>query len=513
MAEHVVLPLNIKLHSRIDTAKRQLSVRKNSQFQIGRKCYPRTYGAVGLSSRDGRKLGSYLSNVKINQVEERSTKCCCLGTFIAAGNPANSEWIIVADQVLLMASAFLTYIAGITPDKKMYGNAREDDLDDASGPKNYCAGGSKEYDKEVNFQFAWDEVEGKLLDSMHAMKEVTAEDQVTRYKREVALQTMSLYALLERPRLRLAWSSFQWLKKEVNNLRENCVFKSIEEPLLVFARILQNSSQPVCLAWLEEELNLSRGMSNKAFLSSMINKLSGDESMLHYIKKLGKLDLYAEFLFAIVCGSSRSTGYYDYSLFTQHGVALLEDLVITLANGIASMYLNLLSVDSSVPNEVTGLGLKLCTLSTRELQRIRNEVALQQWMHQNMESVASMYEDRFELCTLERTVIKETAEHEAGEFNWLKKIGLWRAEGTSSPLSLVVISPVSIYVKRTKELRALTGWRYYFSLLLEFGDIALPVIRAFIAKVSEAISFFLVCLIGRSLGLIYTGIRQSLRWK
>lgn len=55
--------------------------------------------------------------------------------------------------------------------------------------------------------------------------------------------------------------------------------------------------------------------------------------------------------------------------------------------------------------------------------------------------------------------------------------------------------------------------RYYFSLFLELSDISMPFIRALFDKISNAISFFLVCLIGRSLGLIYTGIRQSLRWK
>jgi hypothetical protein len=55
--------------------------------------------------------------------------------------------------------------------------------------------------------------------------------------------------------------------------------------------------------------------------------------------------------------------------------------------------------------------------------------------------------------------------------------------------------------------------RYYFSLYLELSDIMMPLVRAVIDKVSNAISFFLVTLIGRSLGLIYTGIRQSLRWK
>lgn len=55
--------------------------------------------------------------------------------------------------------------------------------------------------------------------------------------------------------------------------------------------------------------------------------------------------------------------------------------------------------------------------------------------------------------------------------------------------------------------------RYYFSLFLELSDISMPLVRAVVAKVSSAVSFFLVSLIGRSLGLIYTGIRQALRWK
>lgn len=71
---------------------------------------------------------------------------------------------------------------------------------------------------------------------------------------------------------------------------------------------------------------------------------------------------------------NRSGAYYDHGFFTEHGVAILEDLVITLAEGAASMYLELISVDSRVSNEMNSLGLSLCTLSTRELQKLRNEV-------------------------------------------------------------------------------------------------------------------------------------------
>lgn len=52
----------------------------------------------------------------------------------------------------------------------------------------------------------------------------------------------------------------------------------------------------------------------------------------------------------------------------------MEDLVITLADGIASIFLELISVDGNLSNKMNSLGLELCTLSTRALQRLRNEV-------------------------------------------------------------------------------------------------------------------------------------------
>lgn len=65
---------------------------------------------------------------------------------------------------------------------------------------------------------------------------------------------------------------------------------------------------------------------------------------------------------------------YDRSVLTLHGVVILEDLVITLADGISSLYLELISVDGNVSNEMNSLGWSLCTFSTRALQKLRNEV-------------------------------------------------------------------------------------------------------------------------------------------
>ncbi len=61
-----------------------------------------------------------------------------------------------------------------------------------------------------------------------------------------------------------------------------------------------------------------------------------------------------------------------------------------------------------------------------------------------------------------------------------------------------------------QELESLKGWKYIVSLLLEAGDIALPIFRNCMARVSAAISWLLVKLIGRALGLIYRGVKQSL---
>lgn len=71
-------------------------------------------------------------------------------------------------------------------------------------------------------------------------------------------------------------------------------------------------------------------------------------------------------------------GCYDKSLFISNGVSILEDFLINLADGMASTYLELISVDSNVSNEMNSLSLELCALTTRALQRLRNEVRKEQ---------------------------------------------------------------------------------------------------------------------------------------
>ncbi|KAJ6403796.1 hypothetical protein OIU84_012075 [Salix udensis] len=365
-----------------------------------------------------------------------------------------------------------------------------------------------------------------------------------------AKRPLSLFAIFDGPKLRLLWASFHWLKEEVKNIFAESEAFSMDDWLTIFPEIIQKSCHPVCMAWLVEELQLENKKSDKELVSLMIEKLKGDDIVLQNIRKSGKEDLYAELLYFLRFGSLRKSCCYDCRLFMLHGDSILEDLVITLADGIASVYLELISVDGSLSNEMNSLDMFMCNMSTRALQRLRNEVALNQWLYQNVEAVVSMYEDRFDLCTLQLKSIEEPCENQIEKHTWWKKLTLRKSKMMQSSY-FSAISHFSMPVKRTKELRAfdrmaasdvfmglnrkvaevgmLTGmendasgkllsahnvtWRYYFSLYLELSDIMMPLVRAVIDKVSNAISFFLVTLIGRSLGLIYTGIRQSLRWK
>lgn len=81
-----------------------------------------------------------------------------------------------------------------------------------------------------------------------------------------------------------------------------------------------------------------------------------------------------DFLTLSSCVYNRKDSCYDFDFFTRHGVSVLEDLVISLADGVASMYVELISVDGNMSDGINSLGLSLCTLSTRALQRLRNEV-------------------------------------------------------------------------------------------------------------------------------------------
>ena len=61
-----------------------------------------------------------------------------------------------------------------------------------------------------------------------------------------------------------------------------------------------------------------------------------------------------------------------------------------------------------------------------------------------------------------------------------------------------------------QELAGLRGVPFCVSLALEVVDFAAPLLQRLIGRAGDALSWLLVRLIGRSLGLVYRGVRESL---
>ncbi|KAK1308533.1 hypothetical protein QJS10_CPA09g02010 [Acorus calamus] len=445
--------------------------------------------------------------IKLNRL-----RCNVVGASINLDDAVN--WVPVIDQALLMTSVIFAYMAGAVPSEDAYLNAKKHKPgQESSIASSIPSGRAGNHDKRTKAHDTWNEIEGKLVDALDAVDlETNTWIRLAEHGTHETKDPLSLSAIADGSRLRLLLSTLQQLHKEVKSIpqvHEDC---SRDVWFGVIFEIIQGSIQLVCVGWLEEELRLQNKAEDKVITARMFEKLRNN-TILENLKRLGKDNLYADFLYFLRFGSLSSGCYYDIQLFTQHGVDILEDLVITLADGISSIYLELISVDSGLASKMNGLGLKLCSLSTRELQRLRNEVALNQWLQQNFELVVSMYEDRFDLSVLQKQLLEDPHESQTEKLMWWKTFITRKPASTPFPLHCVLISQLSLHVKRTEELRALIGWRYYYSLFLEFSDIAMPLVRVIFDKISSAISFFLKCLIGRSLGLIFSGIRQSLGWR
>lgn len=69
------------------------------------------------------KLSHNFSNLKLsNCLRENSLKSTCLGSLVNTDGVTIVDWIPVIDQVLLLSSLLLTYIAGVAPVRKFYPN-------------------------------------------------------------------------------------------------------------------------------------------------------------------------------------------------------------------------------------------------------------------------------------------------------------------------------------------------------------------------------------------------------
>ena len=183
--------------------------------------------------------------------------------------------------------------------------------------------------------------------------------------------------------------------------------------------------------------------------------------------------------------------------------SVLEDATVRVAEAVASAYLARVREGASAPSRAVAkktaaakaartaavaavsaasvvrhaLALQPRLKSTRALEKFRNEVKLAAWMNANYGDVVAMYED------------------------WHSLMGVDAAGN-------VVTRKISVC--RHSELARVTGARMLMSMFLEFSDVVVPVARAALNNVKNFTSWLLVTLIGRSLGLVYRGIKESM---
>lgn len=190
----------------------------SSCIKIQRRHPFRSSRVAQLSSWNACKFSALcIANPKINPYPKHSSmRCHCLGTLINTDGATTSEWVPVVNQVLLMASIFLTYMAGVIPTKKLLVSSQNGiSTDYAPAGDSTFSGRAAENDEEANFKLPWDIVEEKLMDALNAIEhEGNSGSRFIKFEQDHAKRPLSLYAVAEGPRFRLLWISFQWLKKE-----------------------------------------------------------------------------------------------------------------------------------------------------------------------------------------------------------------------------------------------------------------------------------------------------------
>ncbi|GLJ11237.1 hypothetical protein SUGI_0148120 [Cryptomeria japonica] len=440
----------------------------------------------------------------------------CFAALVDIGNVMSLEWTSAVDEVLLATTVVLAYMAGIVTPRSQISGRRQNDianLDNASAD-NILFSRLEKKENNNNVGDIWNIVQRKLTTAVNVIEKNDSYGTVFLERENPGKSNMiSLQAIEKGPRLRLLWTTLDHLHKEIGKVPLNRKSLDQGECVRLLLDIVNASVGPIYARWLQEEHRR-----NDCILSEEVGNMIPDDFkrnnlILLRIRNSGKEGLYTDLLYNLRFGTRRARSCCSYDLLVKHGVHILEDLVIELADGIATFFLEVISMDRSTSSEdeLTNL-VKPSYMSTRALERFRNEVALSRWLQDNFFSVVAIYEDRFNLWTFETVPLKTPPATKSSKYRWWKKMKYLKMVG-EEPLEDIIITQVLLPMKRTKELRALLGWRYYYSVFLEVSDVVGPLLRDLLQRIGRGIAFLLVSLIGRSLGLICQGIRQSVSWK
>jgi DNA-binding NarL/FixJ family response regulator len=151
--------------------------------------------------------------------------------------------------------------------------------------------------------------------------------------------------------------------------------------------------------------------------------------------------------------------------------ALLENLVVQLANGVMQPLLNRFATHEVIKQRFYDRRL----LSTRDIERFRNALSWKYRLRRLVFDPQNMFESQFLLIILGETGLKQMA----------------------------------IYATRDVELRQLSGIPFIVTLALETRDAIAPPLQATFTVVGRGVVYLLTQVVGRGLGLIGRGILQG----
>lgn len=152
----------------------------------------------------------------------------------------------------------------------------------------------------------------------------------------------------------------------------------------------------------------------------------------------------------------------------RHSEKLLENLLIQVANAVMQPLLNRLADVEAIKKSLYSLRL----MSTREIERFRNELAWRYRWDGYVNEPKSIFESQYRLFTLTPQGIDATV----------------------------------IYAPRRDELDQLSGLQWAMTMVLETRDALSPRVRAVFSLVGSGFVYVLTEVVGRGIGLVGRGI-------
>lgn len=151
---------------------------------------------------------------------------------------------------------------------------------------------------------------------------------------------------------------------------------------------------------------------------------------------------------------------------------LLQNLMIRVANAVIQPLLEHFSDTQTIKQNF----YDRCVLSTREIERFRNDLSWKYRFQQAIAEPKAIYESCYWLLVLDERGIQK----------------------------------LSIYAERRQELEALSGIGQTVTIVLEGRDAIAPRLRSAVSFIGSSLVYVLTQIIGRGLGLIARGVLDSI---